>query len=242
MILVLVLSGGLGWIVHRAHVQRDSVAVIEEAGGEALYDRHVKNGFLENPNPRAPSWLEERIGIDYFQNVTCVSLPSSSSFRELVAIGHLDRLEWLWVGGSGVSDDGLSHLKGLTNLEVLDLSGTNVTDDGLKHLRGLSRLKTLSLGRMNVTDAGMVHLQSLSSLEDLDLSMTKITDAGLVNLQGLRSLTKLHLQMTGITDAGLVHLRGLTNLQRLGLRGAKIVRNSSLGALRDSLPKVRIDY
>ena len=48
--------------------------------------------------------------------------------------------------------------------------------------------------------------------------------------------------MTGITDAGLVHLRGLTNLQRLWLRGAKIARNASLGALRDALPKVQIDY
>ena len=48
--------------------------------------------------------------------------------------------------------------------------------------------------------------------------------------------------MTEITDAGLVHLRGLTNLQRLGLRSAKIVRNASLGALRDALPKIQIDY
>jgi Leucine-rich repeat (LRR) protein len=88
----------------------------------------------------------------------------------------------------------------------------------------------------------MVTLQSFRSLEDLDLSMTKITDAGLIHLRGLRNLSKLSLQMTGITDSGLVQLRGLTNLQRLWLRGAKIARNASLGAMRDAIPKIRIDY
>jgi Leucine Rich repeat len=243
MIVVLVVGGGLGWIVHRAQVQHDSVAEIRGAGGIVLYEWQFKNGQpAGNGTPRASSWLEKRIGVDYFQNVTYVSLPSSGADRELVAIGHLGRLETLMLGGASVSDEGLSHLKGLTDLQSLILFGTKVSSTGLKHLTGLSRLKSLSLARTNVTDAGMVHLQSLTSLEDLDLSMTKISDAGLVNLQRLRNVSRLRLQMTGITDAGLVHLRGLANLQWLGLRGAKIVRNASLGALRDAIPKVHIDY
>jgi internalin A len=243
MFVVLVVGGGFGWIVHRAQVQRDSVAQIRTAGGIVLYDWQFKNGRpAGNGTPRTSNWLEKRIGVDYFQNVTYVSLPSSGSDRELVAIGHLDRLETLIIGGSSVSDDGLSHLNGLTNLQSLNLSGTRVTSTGLKHLTGLSRLKSLSLAQTNVTDAGMVHLQSLSSLEDLNLSMTKITDAGLVHLRGLRNVSTLSLQMTGISDAGLVHLRGLTNLQQLRLRGAKIARNASLGALQDAIPKVQIDY
>ena len=72
--------------------------------------------------------------------------------------------------------------------------------------------------------------------------MTKISNAGLAHLRKLRSLKELTLQMTGISDAGLDHLRDLTNLQRLWLRGAKIGRNASLGALRNALPKVGIDY
>ena len=128
---------GWGGLSIERQVQRDSVAAIREAGGKALYDRHVKNGSLAgNPKPAAPSWLEKRIGVDYFQNVTYVFLPNSGSVRELVAIGHLDRLEMLILGGSGVSDDGLSHLKGLTNLQVLDLSGTDVTGDGTEAPEG----------------------------------------------------------------------------------------------------------
>ncbi len=33
MVLVLVCGGWLGWVVHRARVQKDAVAAIERAGG-----------------------------------------------------------------------------------------------------------------------------------------------------------------------------------------------------------------
>ena len=31
MALVLIVGGGLGWVIHRAHVQRDAVAAIQSA-------------------------------------------------------------------------------------------------------------------------------------------------------------------------------------------------------------------
>jgi hypothetical protein len=34
MVVVLVTGGGLGWVIHRAQVQRDAVAAIKHAGGE----------------------------------------------------------------------------------------------------------------------------------------------------------------------------------------------------------------
>ena len=220
VILVLVVGAGLGWIVHGAHVQRDSVAAIQRAGGTALYDWQFKDGkAVRNGKPSVLTWLVERIGADYFHNVTYVALFGSRS-----------------------ADDEVSHLKWLTNVQTLVLSGANVSDTGLKNLKGLVRLKSLNLRGTKVTDAGIAQLRGLSSLDELDLSMTKITDAGLVHLRGLRSLKVLSLSMTRITDAGLVHLRGLTSLQRLWLRSAKVARNSSLGELRDALPKVQIDY
>ena len=241
--LVLVVGAGLGWIVHKAHVQRDSVAAIQRAGGTVFYDWQFKDGRdVRNGKPWAPTWLVVRIGADYFQNVTHVSLPDSRSVGTLVHIGSLDRLERLVLGSPGLSDEELSDLKWLTNLQVLFLSGTNVSDTGLKNLKGLVKLKTLSLAGTKLTDAGIVHLRSLSNLEKLDLRMTMVTDAGLVHLRGLRNLKELNLQMTRITDAGLIHLRGLTNLRLLMLRSAKIARNSSLGELREALPKVQIDY
>ena len=38
MVLVLILGGGLGWIAHRARVQREAVAAIEKAGGKVDYN------------------------------------------------------------------------------------------------------------------------------------------------------------------------------------------------------------
>ena len=262
VVLVLVLGGGLGWIVHRARVQHDVVAAIQAAGGYALYDWIFKNGQpttnvrawsnpgqqrastlpVQRPATWSPNSLERRIGVDYLHDVTYVYMPNSSSGAIMAGIGQLDRLETLMLAGSRVSDDELSHLSALTNLQALDLSGTGISDKGLNHLKGLKRLKSLSLVQTKVSDAGMLYLQSLSDLEELNLHRTKITDAGLVHLRGLRSLKKLNLQMTGITDAGLENLKGLTNLELVFLRNAKIVKNASLGALRDALPKVQIDY
>ncbi len=37
MIFVLVFGGGLGWVVHRARVQRDAAAAIERTGGSVVY-------------------------------------------------------------------------------------------------------------------------------------------------------------------------------------------------------------
>ena len=57
-----------------------------------------------------------------------------------------------------VTDDGLAHLKGLTNLTLLNLHGTHVTSAGLAHLRPLTKLSKLDLSSTNVTDDGLPHL------------------------------------------------------------------------------------
>ena len=41
MALVLLLGGGLGWVVHCARVQRDAVSAIRRAGGNVFYDNHL---------------------------------------------------------------------------------------------------------------------------------------------------------------------------------------------------------
>ncbi len=38
MIFVLLAGGWLGWLAHRANVQRKAVAAIQHAGGRAWYD------------------------------------------------------------------------------------------------------------------------------------------------------------------------------------------------------------
>jgi hypothetical protein len=223
IVLVLVVGARLGWIVHEAHVQRDAVAAIERTGGEVIYDSGWSDGPLHAPRkPRAPKWLVNTIGIDYFSHAFGVVVAPASTDNELAHVGRLVRLRSLSLVQSNVSDAGLVHLKGLTNLSVLGLRRAEVTDAGLVYLKGLTNLSVLNLGGTRVTDAGLTQLKELTNLSVLDLGGTRVTGAGLTQLKGLPNLSGLGLYGTEVTDAGLEHLKGLTNLSELGLQDTQV--------------------
>jgi len=162
MVLVLALGGGFGWVVHQAQEQRDAVAAIKKAGGDVVYDWQKK--LVREPGPWAPKWLVDRIGVDYFGNVVEVWLagPRIQGAEDALAyVGHLRRLEALWLGPPTMTDAGLAHLEGLTNLKLMNisLSGTRVTDTGLVHLKGLECLEGLDLRGTSVTGAGVSELK-----------------------------------------------------------------------------------
>ena len=191
LVLVLAIGAGLGWIVRRAHVQREAVAAIERIGGKAWYDWEWSN---DNPNPTGkpwwPRWLVDRLGVDYFGHVAAVfARPASDA--ELAPIGDLDGLECLILGNSAVTDNRLAHLEGLTQLQILNLQNTGVTDAGLRHLKGLTNLRVLGLGGTSVSDAGIVHLKGLTHLTDLGLEGTRITETAVRALQGSLPKTKI---------------------------------------------------
>ncbi|MGA2255623.1 MAG: hypothetical protein ABSG53_13335, partial [Thermoguttaceae bacterium] len=71
-----------------------------------------------------------------------------------------------------VTDEGLAHLKVLTNLQTLILRGTKVTDTGLAYIEGLTTLQSLNLGYTKVTDTGVAHLKGLINLQVLVLGDT----------------------------------------------------------------------
>ena len=162
LVLVLVIGGCLGWIVHSAHVQRDAVAAIRKLEGTVRYDWERKNGLnLPNGKPWWPKWLVDSFGIDYFSHVTQVRLVAvhELSEAELIHISHLTQLEELDLHRSPVTDARLAYLEGLTHLQSLILFHTPISDAGLVHLRKLTRLRTLSIEDTNVTDDGARELQ-----------------------------------------------------------------------------------
>jgi Leucine Rich repeat len=211
MILVLILGGGLAWIVHRAHVQRDAVAAVQRARGRVWYDWQLENNGSYDPNGKAwsPSWLVDLLGIDYFDSVRRVFLLGCGSDGELVSIGNLARIEVLLLDNSSVTDAGLVYLGRLSTLGDLNLRGTQVTDAGLVHLGGIISLQYLGLEGTQVTDAGLANLRGLTNLQGLWLKGTQVTDAGLVHLAGITSLRVLNLEGTRVTDAGAERLRRL---------------------------------
>jgi hypothetical protein len=163
VVLILVIGGYLGWIVHTARVQRDAVAAIRKLEGTVRYDWERKDG-LNRPNgkPWWPKWLVDSFGVDYFGHVTQVRVVAvhELSEAELIHISHLTQLEELDLHRSPVTDARLAHLEGLTDLQSLILFHTPISDAGLVHLRKLTRLRTLSIEDTKVTDAGARELRN----------------------------------------------------------------------------------
>jgi internalin A len=176
---MLVIGGGLGWIIRQAHIQRDALAAVVKAGGGVTYDWEWNNGmFVPGGKPWAPQWLVGLIGVDYFAHVTYVWLKRPLTDGAIVEVGHLTQLERLQLVGHFVNDGELAHLKGLTKLSDLYLTNNPVSDAGLAHLKGLTELKGLQLSGTQVTDAGLANLNGLRNLSVLTVVNTNVSDAG----------------------------------------------------------------
>jgi internalin A len=241
LILLIVLVGTwLGWVVNRAHIQRDAVRAIKKTGGSAWYDWQWKDGL---PNPMGelwwPRWMIDRVGVDYFGHVLQARIWDRGSDEEMAHIGHLGRLDTLDLSGSLISDGGLVHVEGLTRLLALSLANTRISDAGLVHLKELTSLQILFLDNNPIDDAGLVQLKGLAGLRRLNLVSTRVTDAGLVYLRGLTDLETLALGDTQVTDAGLVHLESLRSLRDLRLNGTKVT-DAGIKRLQFVVPKLRI--
>ena len=222
IILVLVVGGGMGWLVRTAAIQRDAAAAIKTAGGTVTYDWQWKSGPAGEP--WAPQWLVDRLGVDFFGHVIAAS-PSQAAGKtdqSLVHVARLTRLEALFIYSSSVTDEGLAHLKGLTKLSEINLSHTRATDAGLKHLEGMTSLSTLVINDTRISDAGLKHLRGLTNLSILYIGQSPIGDAGLAHIAGLTKLTFLDMSDTHVTDAGLAYLAKLTGLTSLDLHGTRV--------------------
>ncbi|HCK53065.1 MAG TPA: hypothetical protein DIC23_07595 [Planctomycetaceae bacterium] len=151
--------------------------------------------------------------VDEKGDVTELSLFNTrTTDADMVHARHFTKLNTLYVG-SEIGDNGLSHIKGLTNLKLIDCTfNTIITDAGVAHLQGLVQLEGISLEDTQVTDKALEYLKQMKSLQGLTLADTGITDVGLTHIRDLTKLERLGLSTTNITDDGLAHLNGLVNL------------------------------
>ena len=157
---MLLLAVALGWIVHRAEVQRTAVAAIRRPGGTPIYEWDMKNGVhISNGRPWWPQQLVALIGVDYFGDVVAFTGGGPRfSDTELSRVVNLRRLEQINVNASSVTDAGLAHVGRFHRLTLLQIADTGITDAGLAHLEGLTNLEILQLSSVKVTDAGLEHL------------------------------------------------------------------------------------
>jgi hypothetical protein len=150
------------------------------------------------------------------------------------AFAHLatkygDRIGALHLTSTGVTDDGLRHLKRFGNLRHLNLASfapvwvngkrlTPITDAGMAHI-DLPNLVSLNLDGLPITDAGLKALPDLPVLNTLQLTGTNVEGPGLGRLVAFHKLASLHLNGSPVTDEGLGHLAAAAGLVVLSLDG-----------------------
>lgn len=115
----------------------------------------------------------------------------------LKPLGKLEHLETLYLGNAWnapkaniITDEGLSHLSGLTNLKHLTLECTGVTARGLEQLKSLKELQLLHLHRTNISN------------EDVEMIAEMFP-----------KLLGLHLGHTGVDEDAIPILRSMPELQ-----------------------------
>ncbi len=159
LVFVLVCAVMSSWFsvrMKQARRQRDVVAVIVEGDGCVLHDYEMVSPW--QPEPSAPTWLINLLGVDFFEGVAYADCRSSNFDGKTAYLSKLTNLE-VYFSGAQVTDSGLVHLEGLTKLRWVDLSFAQVTDSGLVHLEGLTKLRWVDLSRTQVTPEGVKKLQ-----------------------------------------------------------------------------------
>lgn len=105
MAFVLVAGAGLGWYLNGVLSQRAVVGVIVRAGGSVHYDWEMPTvgaygwHVTRKKSPSSPlkpsQWLIDRLGPDWFGDVTSVNLGPRNPDVVMAAVGQLKNLELL---------------------------------------------------------------------------------------------------------------------------------------------------
>ena len=118
MVVVLVLAVGLGWIVHRAQVQREAVAAIVRRVGLSITTSTRQAGRPAGGQPQVaaacPKWLVERLGVDFFGDVICGHARQEGHRRDMAHVGSAPSSRpWAFRLSDAITDAGVAHLAGL---------------------------------------------------------------------------------------------------------------------------------
>jgi len=98
--------------------------------------------------------------------------------KEILVLLQHPSIKKLYLGDTGLTDEGVKSLRGLPQLEWLELSDTATTDIGIAGLAEMSTLQHLFLYGCQVTDASLPALLSLTGLQEIGLDETLISKKG----------------------------------------------------------------
>jgi hypothetical protein len=256
MLLILVVGLPMGWKARKVSLQKRAVARIERLRGAVDYDWQVERQYIRNTakGPKAPLWLRETLGDEYFQDIVCVRIPvgffpppdldrpreewESTKFErafdadQLACLDGLDRIERLNLCVGALKPEALARLEGMSRLKDLTLIVEPLDADGLAHLGRMSRLESLCFALGSGPGADLAFLDRLPNLRRLQILRGAITETGLARIGRLKRLESLSIDDgSKLTDATLSHLKESKNLRVLKLRGAGALTRSGLATL-----------
>jgi internalin A len=248
MALILILGAGLGWVVHRANVQRDAVAAIttprRNTRGSVSYDwQFVAGKFAVAARPRGPKWLRDALGPDVFDTVVIVTIKGDNvDDGFLQSVGKLHGVEKVDIVGHAAPDltpAGMAHLCTLPRLKTLNVPGVAIPRGFVAGLAGRTGLRELWLRKAAVTDDEMAIIGRFADLEVLQLDGSNVTDRGFAQVANLKKLTILDMPGVRITDLAPVADLAQLDVLSLAPTRATFARSvpspggpSSLGPLR----------
>ncbi|MGI8981417.1 MAG: hypothetical protein ACR2FY_19495 [Pirellulaceae bacterium] len=235
--LAALLLGRVAW--EREQCRRGEQAI------EMLHQKSVFHDWLMSQN--APSSRPERLkvilGDDQFRTVRSAIFDGDSlADSDLRQLAVFPNLHSLIIQAPNVTDEGLSHLRGVRGVKQFEFSGNRRASGKNWHfLSGWQQLRFLSFHDSLFDDDDVRTLPALKNLKKLRVSETIISNAGLERISLLTSLESLDLSSTQVTDKGLVHLRRLVNLKELSLKNTNVT-DKGVKELQRALPNTLISH
>lgn len=238
MLLVLIVAGWLGWITHRAKVQRDAVAVLRRHHASVHY-RQARFKFPFIDSRPVPAFLYRWLGADYFDTVFDVKYWGSGNPKIAGADGdevmqaacRLPGLLFFKFVECELAESGADGLGGLTHLRQLDFRpDSRMSPRMVSELGQLSNLEVLLINGDGLRDEDLAFLRRLGSLQSfIMMKGTTLTDACLDEIAAAPNLTVVQLYDVPITNDGVRRLRRLKNLACLSLNRSQVDRLDDIG-------------
>ena len=160
-------------------------------------------------------------GLSYITNLPELRSLNIENMKKLTGAGLSglnkdSKLSKLVASHSALKDEALQYLSRVKALQTLELGGTDITDRGLSYLRGMPNLSFLELSYCKgVHQAEVIKiLDSCKSLHSLKLKALKFDSKIIPHLISLAP-TRLQIADTGLKNEDIVKLARIPNLQEI---------------------------
>ena len=145
---------------------------------------------------------------------------------DMVDVARTPQLSELMIGGTRVTDNGISALGKATLLEILHANDLSLT---CENFPAFAELRELELSGSDITLSGWAAIAKLPALEELSVTGGGISKQVCSELAKLPSLRKLALEHCDIQSNALSSLAPCTSLEELWLEGVVFQDPGSTG-------------